>query len=173
MSHPSRSGRFCGPGKDLRGCFRLLPEKFRKTGAANPLKNERVGIGAGNPVKIDRVDDEGRGVTELMTPRQDRCQNTPPKRGKSLSVKNDVKSPLTQREMGYQIPKMEIWSKPPSLTNPACAPWYFFRNRNKNRNRNRKTATTRRRQVATRDNKENRGQTAAQSLQTTKHDKQQ
>ena len=48
----SAPGDSAAPGEDLRGCFRLLPEKFRKTGAANPLKNERVGIG--------RVDDGGR-----------------------------------------------------------------------------------------------------------------
>lgn len=76
----SAPGDSAAPGEDLRGCFRLLPEKFRKTGAANPLKNERVGIGTGNPVNFDRVDDEGRGVTELMTPRRDRCQSTLTKR---------------------------------------------------------------------------------------------
>ena len=64
-------------------------------------------------------------------------------------------------------------AKSPSSTNPACAPWYFFRNRNKNRNRNRKTATARRRQATTRDNKENRGQTAAQWIEITRNDKQQ
>lgn len=35
-------------------------ENTMRTSAANPLKNERVGIGTGNLVKIDRVDDGGR-----------------------------------------------------------------------------------------------------------------
>ena len=62
------SGASC---EDLRGCFRLLPEKFGKTGAANPLKNERVGIGTGNPVNFDRVDDEGKGGRRIDDPRWD------------------------------------------------------------------------------------------------------
>ena len=64
-------GDSAAPGEDLRGCFRLLPEKFGKTGAANPLKNERVGIGTGNPVNFDRVDDEGKGGRRIDDPRWD------------------------------------------------------------------------------------------------------
>ncbi|WP_308541669.1 hypothetical protein [uncultured Oscillibacter sp.] len=48
-----------------------MPEKFGKTGAANPLKNERVGIGTGNPVNFDRVDDEGKGGRRIDDPRWD------------------------------------------------------------------------------------------------------
>ena len=36
--------------------------------------------GAANPVNFDRVDDEGRGVTELMTPGGMRCHGTLTKR---------------------------------------------------------------------------------------------
>ena len=62
-----------------------------------------------------------------------------------------------------------MWKRP-GENDPRLS---LFRNRNKNRNRHPKTATARRRQVATRDNKENRGQTAAQALQTSRYDKQQ
>ena len=67
--HNSTGGRICaGPdGAANRRTIRHT-ENTMRTGAANPLKNERVGIGAGNPVKIDRVDDEGRGVTNRDTP---------------------------------------------------------------------------------------------------------
>lgn len=42
-----------------------------RTSAANPLKNERVGIGTGNPVNFDRVDDEGKGGRRIDDPRWD------------------------------------------------------------------------------------------------------
>lgn len=78
--HNSTGGRICaGPdGVTNRDTIRHA-ENTMRTGAANPLKNERVGIGTGNPVNFDRVDDEGRGVTNRDTPVGSLQSALPPK----------------------------------------------------------------------------------------------
>ena len=75
--------------------------------------------GAANPVNFDRVDDEGRGVTELMTPG-----------GDALSWHVDEEDKLARQfdGSGVRDSRTPIRGSIP-------------RNRNRNRNHHRKTAT--------------------------------